>query len=200
VIPFHVVDAELKTLITEIVLAKRVTTRQCAGFATGCSAVGGRLSAMTAVTGSVVTPNACRFDKGNSKGFDEDNLDQGRCTGRVRRDNRGPLITETFMDMQHDVFAEQTYGRAALRKLAPVPENFRLYSASWLGKRPEDWHEMEVTGAEFRIAKSGPNKGKLSILVPGTKRTVRVTKAEMRAAERQGKSVLGKVLRQRQVR
>ena len=134
-IPFHVVDAELKTLITEIVLATRVTTRQCAGFATGCSAVGGRLSAMTAVTGSVVTPNACRFDKGNSKGFDEDNLDQGRCTGRVRRDNRGTLITETFMDMQHDVFAEQTYGRAALRKLSPKAARTRANSLSWFPAR-----------------------------------------------------------------
>lgn len=85
------------------------------------------------------------------------------------------------MDMQDDVFAEQSYGKAALHKLAPVPENFRLYCAGWLGKKPEDWTVMEVTGAEFRVAKSGPNKGKLSVMVPGTKRTVHVTKAEMKA-------------------
>lgn len=101
------------------------------------------------------------------------------------------------MDMEQDIFAEQTYGKAALSKLAPVSKNFRLYYAGWLGKRPEDWKEMEVKGAEFRIAKSGPNKGKLSILVPGTRRSVRVTKAEMQAAARQGKSVMRKLLLQR---
>lgn len=86
------------------------------------------------------------------------------------------------MDMGHDVFAEQSFGKVALQKMAPVPENFRLYCAGWLGDKPESWDVMEVTGAEFRIAKRGPNKGKLSILVPGTKRTVYVTRAEMKAA------------------
>lgn len=87
------------------------------------------------------------------------------------------------MDMEKDVFADQSYGKAALKKMAPVPANFRLYAAGWLGKKPEDFDVMEVTGAEFRVAKSGPNKGKLSVLVPGTKRTVYVTKAEMDSAE-----------------
>lgn len=83
--------------------------------------------------------------------------------------------------MEHDVFAEQSYGKAALQKMAPVPENFRLYSAGWLGQKPEVRTVMEVTGAQFRVAKRGPNKGKLSIMVPGTQRTVQVTKAEMKA-------------------
>lgn len=86
------------------------------------------------------------------------------------------------MDMDEDVFAEQSYGKAALQKMAPVPEGFRLYSAGWLGDKPADWTVMEVTGAQFRVAKSGPNKGKLSIMVPGTKRTVYVTETEMKAA------------------
>lgn len=86
------------------------------------------------------------------------------------------------MDMGEDIFAEQSYGKVALQKLAPVPENFRLYSAGWLGEKPKDWTVMEVTAAEFRVAKSGPNKGKLSIMVPGTKRTVHVTASEMKAA------------------
>lgn len=86
------------------------------------------------------------------------------------------------MDMEHDVFAEQSYGKVALQKMNPVPENFRLYAAGWLGEKPEEFTVMEVTGAEFRTAKSGPNKGKLSIMVPGTKRTVYVTKDEMKAA------------------
>ena len=84
--------------------------------------------------------------------------------------------------MEHDVFAEQSYGKVALQKLAPVTENFRLYTAGWLGKKPEESTVMEVTGAQFRVAKSGPNKGKLSIMVPGTVRKVYVTDAEMKAA------------------
>lgn len=87
------------------------------------------------------------------------------------------------MDMEHDVFADQSNGKAALQKMAPVPENFRLYSAGWLGDKPKDWTVMEVTGAQFRVAKSGPNKGKLAVMVPGTKRTVHVTKSEMKAAD-----------------
>lgn len=86
------------------------------------------------------------------------------------------------MDMEHDVFADQTYGKLALQKMAPVPQNFRLFSAGWLGKKPEEFTVMEVCGAEFRVAKRGPNKGKLSIMVPGTKRTTYVTKDEMKAA------------------
>ena len=87
------------------------------------------------------------------------------------------------MDMEHDIFADLAFGKAALQKLAPVPENFRLFYAGWVGKRPQDFKEMDVSGAEFRVAKTGPNKGKLAIMVPGTKRTVRLTKTEIRAAE-----------------
>jgi hypothetical protein len=89
------------------------------------------------------------------------------------------------MDMQIDIFAEQSYGKAALKKLAPVPENFRLYAAGWLGKKPEDWKTMKVTGAEFRAAKTGKNAGKLSILVKGSGRSVIVTKDEMCAFEKE---------------
>lgn len=83
------------------------------------------------------------------------------------------------MDVERDIFAEYSYGKLALQKLSPVPANFRLYSAGWLGEKPEEMTVMEVSGAEFRAAKSGPNKGKLSIMIPGTKRTAYVTKAEM---------------------
>lgn len=86
------------------------------------------------------------------------------------------------MDMEDDIFAKQPYGKVALEKLAPVPENFRLYRAGWLGDKPEEFTVMEVIGAQFRAAKSGPNKGKLSIMVPGTKRTAYVTEAEMKTA------------------
>lgn len=72
-----------------------------------------------------------------------------------------------------------TYGKAALAKLALVPKNFRLYEAGWLGNKPSEWNVMEVKGMEFREAKSGPNKGKLTTPLAGTKRTVYVTKEEI---------------------
>lgn len=85
------------------------------------------------------------------------------------------------MDMEKDLMAEYGYGKAALKKLAPTPENFRLYHAEWLGDKPGDRQVMKVTGAEFQVAKSGPNKGKLCMIVPGSKRTAYVTKTEMQA-------------------
>ena len=90
--------------------------------------------------------------------------------------------TETQMDMTEDIFADQSYGKAALKKIVPADSNFRLYKAGWLGK-VNVREVMEVTGAVFRYATRGPNMGKLSIIVPGTTRTVHVTSAEMIAAE-----------------
>lgn len=87
------------------------------------------------------------------------------------------------MDMTHDIFADQVFGKIALRKLSPVPENFRLYMAGWLGDKPSKTGVMEVAGAQFRVAKSGKNKGKLSIMIPGTKRTAYVTADEMHIEE-----------------
>ncbi|MEX3555316.1 MAG: hypothetical protein VB131_01375 [Burkholderia gladioli] len=89
------------------------------------------------------------------------------------------------MDMQTDLFAEYPFGKIALEKINPQSPNFRLYSAGWLetGGPPETWEVMEVSGAEFREAKSGPNKGKLAIVVPNTKRTVHVHVTEIRAYE-----------------
>lgn len=87
------------------------------------------------------------------------------------------------MDMGKDIFAEQTYGQVALKKLAPVPDTFRLFSAGWLGEKPKDWNTMKVTGADFRVAKAGPNRGKLSIMVKGSTRSAFVTRSEMQAFE-----------------
>ncbi|MDL5034278.1 hypothetical protein QRD43_20420 [Pelomonas sp. APW6] len=81
--------------------------------------------------------------------------------------------------METDLFAETSFGRAALKKLAPVPENFRLYSAEWLGKKPEEWNEMRVTGRVFRASRSGC----LDIPVAGTIQSVIVTRDEMRAVD-----------------
>lgn len=84
-----------------------------------------------------------------------------------------------MMDMKNDSMAVTSYGKAALKKLAPVADNFRFYSAEWLGDKPSEWDVMKVTGAEFRSAMTGPNRGKLSIMIEGTKRTTFVTKQEM---------------------
>ncbi|WP_257977814.1 hypothetical protein [Burkholderia gladioli] len=88
--------------------------------------------------------------------------------------------------MTEDIFAKQSYGQIALKKIKPANPNFRLYSAGWLetGGPPETWDVMAITGAEFRVAKTGPRKGQLSVIVPNTKRTVHVTRDEMRAFER----------------
>lgn len=87
------------------------------------------------------------------------------------------------MVMETDIFAQQVFGKIALQKLAPVPENFRLYYAAWLGAKPDNIQVMKVVGAEFRAAKKGPNKGNLSILIKGTQRTTYVTNEELKNNE-----------------
>jgi hypothetical protein len=82
-------------------------------------------------------------------------------------------------DMEKDVFAHTAFGKLALKKMQPVPENFRLFEAGWLGEQPEDWEVMEVKGAEFRPAKSGPRKGRLAIKIKNTTRTAYLTRKEI---------------------
>ncbi|WP_199031383.1 hypothetical protein [Ralstonia sp. ASV6] len=91
------------------------------------------------------------------------------------------------MDMTKDIFADQLYGQLALEKIKPSSPNFRLYMAGFIenGGPPESWEVMEVVGAEFREAKSGPNKGKLCVMVPNTKRTAHIHVSEMRARDTQ---------------
>lgn len=89
-------------------------------------------------------------------------------------------------DMTKKIFEGLPFGKAALKKMGDVPENFRLYFAEMKGKYP-DYHGMQIEGAEFRQAKTGKNKGKLSILIKGTKRSTYVTAAEIRAEDDQAK-------------
>lgn len=72
-------------------------------------------------------------------------------------------------DMTIDYFADTEFGKAALKKMQPVPENFRLCMAEAV-----DVGVMRVTGAQFRKAQRGPHKGKFSVIVPGTQKTVYV--------------------------
>ena len=83
-------------------------------------------------------------------------------------------------DMTEKIFELHPYGKAALKKMGIVPENFRLYFAGWIGKYP-DFHGMEVKGAEFRPALAGRNKGKLCIKIKDSDRTAYVSKAEIEA-------------------
>jgi hypothetical protein len=98
------------------------------------------------------------------------------------------------MDMREDLFSGQPYGKIALEKIKPSSPNFRFYCAGWIenGGPPETWDTMKVTGAEFREAKRGPNKGKLCVAVPGTKRTAHVHVSELKARESELES-LGEV-------
>lgn len=79
-------------------------------------------------------------------------------------------------DMTVGFFEQTDYGKIALDKMAPVPENFRLHK---VGHSRAPHESMEVTGAEFRHAKSGVNKGKLCIIIAGTKKTTYVTSKEI---------------------
>ncbi|MFZ7321313.1 hypothetical protein ACLS0R_03535 [Comamonas jiangduensis] len=82
-------------------------------------------------------------------------------------------------DMRESIYESMDFGQLALEKLGNVPENFRLYLAGMKPEPPKEWTHMEVVGAEFRSPKSGINQGKLSIMVPGTRRSVKVLRSEL---------------------
>jgi len=86
-------------------------------------------------------------------------------------------------DMTIDIFAQQPYGKAALKRFGEVEAGFRLYQAEWLSG--VDRSIMKVTGALFREAKKGKFKGKLSVMVKGTTKLVFVTGDEIKAFELQ---------------
>jgi hypothetical protein len=94
----------------------------------------------------------------------------------LRNEYEGDMVDEDFM-------GRTGYGIAALRKMGSVPANFRIFAAGWIGKKPEDFKEMRVTGAEFRAATRGKYAGRLCVRVPHTKRHVIVTREEILAAE-----------------
>ncbi len=49
------------------------------------------------------------------------------------------------------------YGKAARKKFGAVPANFHVFSAEWLGDKPENWKTMKVTGAQFDDKKRIPH-------------------------------------------
>lgn len=73
------------------------------------------------------------------------------------------------------------YARAKMKNL---PENFMIYKFNWLGDlNDRENNVMEVTGAVFREAKSGPRKGKLCMMVKGTERKVFLTPDDVKAID-----------------
>lgn len=82
------------------------------------------------------------------------------------------------MENDVDVFAEVSYGKLALQRIAPTHPDFRLFYAGYLGNKNER-DVMKVTGAVFRRALRGKNAGKLSIMVPGTTQTIYLTSKEI---------------------
>lgn len=83
------------------------------------------------------------------------------------------------LNMDDRTWEEHGFGKAALKKLGEVPENFRLYAAAWLGEFP-NCHGMQVTGAEFQRMKRKTTHGKK---IKGTERSVYVSKAEIQENE-----------------
>jgi hypothetical protein len=84
--------------------------------------------------------------------------------------------------MREKTYEKFDFGQLALQKLQsikPVPENFRLYVAGVKPEPPKEWTHMEVIGAEYREATKGINKGKLCVMVPNSKRGVKLTRAEL---------------------
>lgn len=82
--------------------------------------------------------------------------------------------------MSLDFFMDQWYAPLALAKIKPASPNFRIYEVGWLetGGPSDTWDTLEVIGAEFREVKSGPRKGRLAIMVPGTRRVAHIHVSE----------------------
>lgn len=82
--------------------------------------------------------------------------------------------------MTNDIYGSLPFGQAALKKMIVPNGNFRIYVAELLDpNNPRRSRRMKVSGAVFREAKRGPNKGKLVMMVPGSIQTAIVTAAEI---------------------
>ncbi len=63
-----------------------------------------------------------------------------------------------------DVMSKTSYGQVALKKFVEVPDGFEIFSAGWIGEKPEDWKTMRVTGAQFKGRKRIPHTTKTTIV------------------------------------
>lgn len=79
------------------------------------------------------------------------------------------------MNIDDMYWHDLNFGKAALKKLGSIPDNFRLFRSEWLGEFP-NCHGMQVTGAEFERMKRKTTHGKK---IKGTERSVYVSKEEI---------------------
>lgn len=94
-------------------------------------------------------------------------------------------------DMRNAIYHQMDFGQLALQKLGQTDPNFRLYLAGIKPEPPKEWTHMEVVGAVYREPKTGPNKGTLSLMVPGTRKSVKLSRSELdayRASQEPGTS------------
>lgn len=83
-------------------------------------------------------------------------------------------------DLTNHFFENTDIGKVALNKFGVVKENFRIYEVGHMIEHGAVSQLIKVTGAEFRKAKSGPNKGKLCIEIPKTKITTYILPEEIK--------------------
>lgn len=74
-----------------------------------------------------------------------------------------------------DHMGDTSFGRAALKKLAPVHPDFRILAAGW----NDSWLSMRVIGAVFKRRPDGV----LTDIALGGREAVTVTRAEIEAAK-----------------
>ena len=92
--------------------------------------------------------------------------------------------------MERKIYEQFVFGRLALEQLGTVKPNFRLYEARMVPQQPSEWTAMVVTGAEFSEKKSGPDRKTHYELIPGTERTVRVSRKDIEAKNETGMDVV----------
>ena len=78
---------------------------------------------------------------------------------------------------------EMAYVKAAVKKLGDVPENFFIYRLAWIGTGKAA--VMQLTGAVFREAKKGKNKGEMCIVIKGSEKVTHMTHEEIDKAEKE---------------
>lgn len=83
------------------------------------------------------------------------------------------------VDMREGIFEKYDFAHLAREKLRIKNPDFRIYIAGIKPEPPKDWTHMVVTGAVFREPTKGPNIGKLSIMVPGTQKTAKISRQEI---------------------
>lgn len=84
--------------------------------------------------------------------------------------------------LAHDMMKDYPPSLAASEVMGTVPENFAFYCFEWLGDNPKHMSVMKCTGAVFREAKTGKNKGKLSVKLDETQVDIYITGEQIKAA------------------